>query len=139
MNTICFLIPTPNINPVYYKNCPHLYLDEVFGRGQYNGYVGIDKETWDKYIGVYSYFDLPNDFPQPHGGVTYLTIKEKRLGDIPIIAIDNSFDTNLEDYVIIGFDTLHFGDNYTKWDFDAVRNETRRWRDEIVDYILGKY
>lgn len=138
MNTICFLVPTPQLNPNSYKTNPGFYLNEVLNRGQYNGYVGIDKETWNKYIGIDNYFDLPDEFPQPHGGITYMN-KCDRLGYVPIIAIDNSFDTSLEDYIALGFDTLHSGDDYNKWDFNAVRNETRRWRDEIVDYILGKY
>lgn len=117
MRTTCFLTPTSVLN------C-----------GQYNGYIGIDKETYSKYINV-DYDDFPDSFPQPHGGVTYFTGNEKRLGNSPIIAVDETFDPKLEDYVILGFDTCHINDTYDKWDFHNTRRELLRWRDEVIDWI----
>lgn len=137
MNTICFLCPTPKLNPNSYVDNPITYLLKTLDRGQYNGYVGIDKESWDKYIGVYDYDNLPNDFPQPHGGITYLNCNDS-IERAPIIIIDESFDTKLGKYVVIGFDTLHCGDNYNNWDFGDVRNETINWQNAIIEWFQKK-
>lgn len=137
MKTTCFLVPAPQLDIGRYKTKPSFYINEVLGRGQYNGYVGIDKETWNKYIQVDDYDDLPNSFPQPHGGITYISDKVT-IGKSCIIPIDKTFDVNLEDYIIVGFDTLHCGDNYFKWDFESTKKELFRWRNEVINWFNAR-
>lgn len=135
MKTTCFLVPTPWQNAKKYIERPDLYKDIIMKSGQYNGYLGIDKDTYNKYIKVNDYDELPDEFPQVHGGVTYLNENEERLGALPVIAVDETFDPNLKDYVVLGFDTCHCDDTYDKWDFKNTRTELLRWRDEVVNWL----
>jgi hypothetical protein len=76
-----------------------IFKDEIMG-GWGNGYVGLP--SWHPYYGL-SKEEIPVNI---HGGLTYAQLDD---------------ETNLW---IIGFDTNHFGDNMTHYDFKWVKKET---------------
>ena len=45
-----------------------------------------------------------------------------------------SFGERYLDFWVIGFDTLHFGDNQERWTKERVLQETLRLKDQIENY-----
>lgn len=111
-------------------------------RGDYNGYLAIPSELFDKLIlpknednwFVQDYDRMPNIGVFPHGGWTFC--KNADLNNvkhfIPLLDI-RKVDT--KNYTIIGFDTCHLGDNSDIWNAKTVREHVFELYDALIDYI----
>ena len=108
-------------------------------RGQYNGYLAIPAEYSDiikDKKNPYTLYDLVSEIQDaPHGGVTYCCEEKDDFlydGMIPLIDI---YDIDRTNYIIIGFDTAHFGDTWEKWNAKRVYEETMRFYTIVKEYI----
>lgn len=129
MNLIAFLNSDINqhINNLSSSGFPSL--GGLFSAGYANGYVMIPKEH--PYYGK-EYDDI--DGIDVHGGLTFSD---------PMITNWNSIEwldekpENLEDYWVLGFDTLHYGDSLDNWNRDAVIDETLRLKEQLENIANG--
>lgn len=118
--------------------------------GQFNGYVAIPYELWDRMkkhvdvekmeqFGMSEYDLIPNDIYVPHGGFTF----GEQMADfslesyfIPMLDIRKVHTIN---YYVIGFDTCHHGDDGLTWNAKTVREEVFTLYQSILDYIKVRY
>lgn len=129
MKLIAFLNSDMNqhINHLNSSGFPSLI--DSFSAGYANGYVMIPKEH--PYYGK-SYYEI--DGIDVHGGLTFSDFildnwnAEEWLDEKP---------EHPEDYWVLGFDTIHAGDNLTNWDRDAVINETLRLKEQLENVVNG--
>lgn len=77
----------------------------------YCGYVGIPKSHILYHIS-YEKYGEPDIELQVHGGITYTCLEKDGL-------------------YWIGFDCAHYGDNIIRWDFEAVKKETKKLAGQI--------
>lgn len=120
--------------------------------GQFNGYVAIPYELWDRMTRVIKFnspnheFDMrmeyemiPTEIYYPHGGFTfgkkYIDFSES-INFIPMLDI-RKVDTR--NYFVIGFDTCHGGDTAVEWNARTVREEVFTLYKSIQDYIKVRY
>ena len=111
-------------------------------RGDYNGYLAIPSELFDKIIlpideenpYLMDYDRMPNIDVYPHGGWTFC--ENADLSNlqtfIPLLDI-RKVDT--KNYTIIGFDTCHLNDNSDIWNAKTVREHTFELYDALIDFI----
>lgn len=120
------------------------YLGQPKSQGQFNGYIAIPIEIWNKiklepYNDFESIYDLVPDFGiDAHGGWTYGKSFENFNTDdtfIPLVDVRKIDTTN---YIIIGFDTCHFEDNYNNWSAKTVREHIFELCDALNKYIKTK-
>ena len=114
----------------------------VKDRGDYNGYLAIPSELFDKIVlpedpdnPYFSLYDrIPDIGVHPHGSWTFCATADlNNLNNfIPLLDI-RKVDTS--NYTIIGFDTCHFGDNPIKWNAKTVREHIFELYDALIDYI----
>ena len=95
--------------------------------GSYNGYVVTDAfQGEDEY-------SLPFT---PHGGITYYDESEKPLKgwhNAPVkLDMDDIKTKKGKIWTVIGFDTCHWGDDFT---YEEAKEETLRFMDEVIEYI----
>lgn len=99
--------------------------------GQFNGYLLIPME--------YIPFRYENtDMPMPHGGVTLEYRGSeciKKFIDYSDTFWENEARPDYSKYVCVGFDTLHSGDTWERWNMDAVWDETLEWKEAVEDFI----
>lgn len=105
--------------------------------GYANGYVAIPP-THPLY-GI-DYNNADNNYPiDIHGGLTfsdyYSEIEEQRSWDIE--KIDN--EPIPSNWWVLGFDTLHAGDNILRWSREDVIQETLRLRKQLMDVAYEMY
>ena len=119
------------------------YIGQDKNQGQFNGYLAIPIEIWNKIklkSNPENFFEtnydlIPNIGITPHGWWTYgeqfndFSTKDRF---IPMLDIRKVDTTN---YMIIGFDTCHLGDNYDNWTAKAVREHTFELYDALIKYI----
>lgn len=135
------------IIPMLCKTPQHRILNKYIGqaenRGQYNGYLAIPIEVWnriklnsDEENPYETHYDLiPNLEIDIHGGWTYGEIFENFSTDsnfIPLLDIRKVDTTN---YMVIGFDTCHINDNYQNWTAKEVREELFKLYDALINYV----
>lgn len=136
MITFAFLKRTP-WNQLYHK-------DLSLG-GLYNGYVAIRKDIYDKVfidpvwkayaeiknLELYDYDNtkVPSDV---HGGITFINTCSEPIEMSPLTDIPGDY---INKYVVVGFDTGHWNDDATKWDYEAVKRETLQWKSAIDEAI----
>lgn len=98
-------------------------MNDIYPYGTHNGYVAIP--PMNKYYNMP--FEELEEKIDVHGGVTWLETAVNSL-DILMDAERISTDTKIseigDDWKIVGFDTMHWGDNSTIWDKKAVIQET---------------
>lgn len=108
-------------------------------RGQYNGYLAIPTEYSDiikDEENPYTLYDLVAEVQDaPHGGVTYCHEEEDDFFDDGMIPLIDIYDMDRTNYIIIGFDTAHFGDTWEKWNAKEVYEETMRFYLIVKEYI----
>ena len=108
-------------------------------RGQYNGYLAIPAEYSDiikDETNPYTLYDLVSEVQDaPHGGVTYCYEEKDDFFYDAMIPLIDIYGMNRTNYIIIGFDTAHFGDTWEKWNAKEVYNETMRFYITVKDYI----
>lgn len=75
----------------------------------------------------------------PHGGVTFA-----RFGTVIPKEVLNNYEqdndlinVSWDDYVIYGFDTLHYGDTRDMWPKNRVFSEAERFEQSLIDLIDG--
>lgn len=110
--------------------------------GRYNGYIAIPMELWERMkidisesYYICEYDKVPIEIDCPHGDWTYGKQEEDFSTNdrfIPLLDIRKVDTTN---YMIIGFDTCHYGDNYKIWNAKTVREEVFRVYESIQAYI----
>ena len=125
---IAFLMMNPfhhSINPI--KN------DRVRG-GEYNGYVAFDGKLPLSWQGGADYDEEEtlDNMVSVHGGITF---DHSAIGDlmdngiIPITSIPDP--KSIENFRVIGFDTLHCDDTPERWPIEAVKEETIQLMEQI--------
>ena len=129
----------PMMRHVFLNDIDEMYIGTFRGRGQYNGYLAIPAEYSDiikDKTNPYTLYDLIAEVQDaPHGGVTYCHEEKDDFfydGIIPLIDVYGMDRTN---YIIIGFDTAHFGDTWEKWNAKEVYEETMRFYTIVKEYI----
>ena len=113
--------------------------------GGYNGYIAIPSEIWSKieirnsndddYDWRCVYDSVPTEIEYPHGGWTYGEHKKDFAELDRFIPLLDIRKVDTKNYIIIGFDTCHSGDNYKIWTAKTVREEVFRVYDSIQAYI----
>ncbi len=128
MNTFAFVGRSP------WYNAPKQ--DFLGFMSEWNGYVAIEKDLdpadcdYDKLNNL-----LGGDYP--HGGVTFAEFGY----NIPKEVLNNYeqdndlININWDDYVIYGFDTLHYGDNRDMWPKDKVFFEAEYFEQNLINLI----
>lgn len=122
------------------------YVGQPKRQGQFNGYLAIPMEIWNKIklesdpdrIYETNYDLVPDIGIMAHGWWAYgEQFNDFSTDDafIPMLDIRKVDTTN---YMIIGFDTCHFSDNYDNWTAKAVREHTFELYDALVKYIKSK-
>ena len=112
-------------------------------QGQFNAYLAIPMEIWNKIkleSNSESFYETNYDLIPaigiiPHGWWTYgEQFNDFSTNDafIPILDIRKVDTTN---YMIIGFDTCHLGDNYDNCTAKTVREHTFELYDALIKYI----
>ena len=112
----------------YYPEVILPYLDRG---GEAKGYVAIPTSLAkdEKTMGILIDTDV-------HGGCTFAQTFKGKFSDIienwqlPVEALTEYDDG--EDYFIVGFDTMHYGDTPAVWTKEAVKQETLRWAIDIA-------
>ena len=103
---------------------------------EWNGYVAIEKDLDPADCD----YDKLNDLLRgdcPYGGVTFAEFGY----NIPKEVLNNYeqdndlININWDDYVIYGFDTLHYGDNRDMWPKDKVFFEAERFEQNLINII----
>ena len=129
----------PMMRHVFLHDIDNSYVGTLKTRGQYNGYLAIPAEYSDiikDETNPYTLYDLIAEVQDaPHGGVTYCHEEKDDFfydGMIPLIDIYGMDRTN---YIIIGFDTAHFGDTWEKWTAKQTYEETMRFYIIVKQYI----
>ena len=102
------------------------WLDNVIEHGWGNGYVAIPKShpIFNKLPKDYNEIDV-----DIHGGLTFGEEATFIDGEITPIIGNVIID---KPYFVIGFDTVHFGDNMYKWTKEKVIEETKNLYDQIL-------
>lgn len=111
--------------------------------GRYNGYIAIPMEMWEKMRTELDpesdwgceYDRVPTSIDEPYGGWTYRRQKEDFSTDDRFIPLLDIRKVNTTNYMIIGFDTCHSGDNYKIWTAKTVREEVFRVYESVQVYI----
>ena len=128
MNTFAFVGRSP-----WYNTPKQDFLGLM---SEWNGYVAIEKDLdpadcdYDKLNDL-----LGGDYP--HGGVTFAEFGY----NIPKEVLNNYeqdndlININWDDYVIYGFDTLHYGDNRDMWPKDKVFFEAEYFEQNLINLI----
>lgn len=143
IKTFAFLRLSPWNTPQY-KNQKEL-------GGLYNGYVGIRKDIYDevfidprwrayaemKHYTLYDY-DNTKVSQEVHGGITYMNECSIPIEIIPLTNVPIT-DEIINNYIIVGFDTSHHNDNSDIWDYNAVKAETLKWKENIDNQINNYY
>ena len=108
--------------------------------GEYNGYVAFSEELP---LSSMSGADWDDDksldcLVSVHGGITLdenWNFMENR-SFIPLTSIPDPKD--LENFRVIGFDTVHCGDTREKWPIERVKEETLSLKEQIEKLIAEK-
>lgn len=101
----------------YIKIVPNTWLSKDYERGFANGYVVLPKDH-----PFYGFdYDFITSFLDVHGCLTYAR-----------------YEDNGHDGWCVGFDTLHYGDTAEKWPYEAVKEETMRLLNQLIE-LGNKY
>ena len=123
------------------------YRASALNIGRYNGYIAIPMEMWERMrteLDPESYYSceydrVPTSIDEPHGGWTYGAQEEDFSIDDRWIPLLDIRKVNTINYMIIGFDTCHFNDNYKIWTAKTVREEVFRVYESVQDYIKRNF
>ena len=115
--------------------------------GRYNGYIAIPMELWERMrteLDPESDWDceydrVPTSIDKPHGGWTYGRQEEDFSTNDRLIPLLDIHKVDTENYMILGFDTCHRGDNYKIWTAKTVREEVFRVYESVQDYIKRNF
>ena len=124
--------------------------DHLTSHGQFNGYVAIPYELWDrmkKHVDVekmeqfcmFEYDLMPNDIYVPHGGFTFGHQYDDFSTDEDFIPMLDIRKVDTRNYFVIGFDTCHHSDTANTWNAKTVREEVFTLYQSIQDYIKVRY
>lgn len=140
------IIPMLAATPEHIINyCGIDYRAASLNTGRYNGYIAMPVEIWEKIktniddLEYEWYYTVPTEIEKPYGNWTYGELTVDFSTDnrwIPLLDI-RKIDT--KDYIILGFDTCHMGDNYKKWTAKTVREEVFRIYESIQTYIKNNF
>lgn len=128
MNTFAFVGRSP------WHNAPKQ--DFLGLMSEWNGYVAVEKDLDPADCDYDKLNDLLGD-DCPHGGVTFAEFGY----NIPKEVLNNYeqdndlININWDDYVIYGFDTLHYGDNRDMWPKDKVFFEAEYFEQNLINLI----
>ncbi len=108
--------------------------------GEYNGYVAFSEELPISSMSGAGWDDNKSlDYlVSVHGGITLdenWNFMENR-SFIPLTSIPDPKD--LENFRVIGFDTVHYGDTREKWPIERVKEETLSLMQQIEKLIAKK-
>lgn len=112
-----FLMPTPEFA-------------KIIGGGQYNGYVAISREYLTEEQDYQHWLDDMDGVM--HGGCTLDRFSGECFKDSAIVPVTD-IDTNWSEYMVFGFDTMHFGDTWDYWTKERVAMEV----ENLVTYANG--
>ena len=129
----------PMMRHVFLYNIDALCVGTSKNRGQYNGYLAIPAEYSDiikDETNPYTLYDLVAEIQDaPHGGVTYCHEEKDDFFDDGMIPLIDIYGMDRTNYIIIGFDTAHFGDAWEKWTAKHTYEETMRFYIIVKQYI----
>lgn len=112
-----FLMPTPEFA-------------KTIGGGQYNGYVAISREYLTEEQDYQHWLDDMDGVM--HGGCTLDLFSGDCFSWRDIVPVSDT-GVNWSEYMIFGFDTLHFGDTWDYWTKERVAMEV----ENLVTYANG--
>lgn len=123
------------------------YRASALNIGRYNGYIAIPMEIWERMrteinpeaYYICEYDRVPTSIDPPHGYWTYGEQEEDFSNNDRWIPLLDIRKVNTKNYMIIGFDTCHAGDNYKIWTAKTVREEVFRIYESIQDYIKRNF
>lgn len=126
--------------------------DFNYDHGQFNGYIAIPYELWDRMTKVIKFnhpnygFDtrmhyemIPTEIYYPHGGFTFGCQYNDFSEDTNFIPMLDIRKVDTRNYFVIGFDTCHAGDTDVEWNAKTVREEVFTLYKSIQDYIKVRY
>lgn len=99
------------------------FKSDIYPCGTHNGYVAIPPTN--KYYNAS--LDELGEEVGVHGGVTWFETaidSTKIIAEAECISSDTKISEIGDDWKIVGFDTMHWGDNSTIWNTEAVIQET---------------
>ena len=125
---------------------------QLTSHGQFNGYVAIPYELWDRMTRAIKFsssnheFDMrmeyeyvPAEIYCPHGGFTFGHQYDDFSLDEDFIPMLDIRKVDTRNYFVIGFDTCHHSDNADTWNAKTVREEVFTLYKSIQDYIKVRY
>lgn len=99
------------------------FKNDIYLHGTHNGYVAIPPTN--KYYNMS--LDELNEEVGVHGGVTWFETAANSINilmEAERISTDTKISEIGDDWKIVGFNTMHWGDNSTIWNKKAVIKET---------------